>query len=264
MCRKAAICVCWKLMALGQPGCPSDCHAQSVMSMTAGSIWGTFPLLRIGLGHFVWQMCTTVEKVMIAKSCCSCGAAVWYSTKAGCRRNQAMCGGKHGEHVSPISFQFVALSVHNFRRVFKCLLWGHILCVGVAVEQNRDPALSGMFKDLTSSPPFRSGCPSPCGWQLSLALEWWSCRPRPFVGLQKQLGVRVACGITSHLHPGRVHCLMTLIRPLLSLLFSGRAFVSSAWWDLEGSSCADNKCQHRVSPVCVSADQKSLSLCPFS
>lgn len=78
--------------------------------------------------------------------------------------------------------------------------------------------LSGFFKDRISCPPFMSGCPSPCGWQLPLALEGCSCRPRPFVGLQKQLGVRVACGIASHLcSAGRVHCFNDFEQALPSL-----------------------------------------------
>lgn len=53
--------------------------------------------------------------------------------------------------------------------------------------------LSGTLKNTTSSSPFMFDSSSFHGWQLSPAFEWWSHRPRPFVGFQKQLWLRVAC-----------------------------------------------------------------------
>lgn len=90
----------------------------------------------------MWQICNAIGEVMrwlqtdAALGELLCDKAL----KLHAGEIRPLSGGWHREHMFPLFFQFVALSVHSFRRVFKCLLWEHILCVALAVVLSRDPA----------------------------------------------------------------------------------------------------------------------------
>lgn len=74
--------------------------------------------------------------------------------------------------------------------------------------------ISGVLKNTRSSPPFTFDSSSLHGWQLSPPFEWWSDRPRPFVGFWEQLWLRAACRIVSHRYSGRVRCLNEFHQPV--------------------------------------------------
>lgn len=121
------------LCVLGVDGCvgqPWDSLAVLVTAMPRAwcpwqqsSIWGTFPLLRTGLGHLCgrcrvqwgrwwWQRAAALGELL-------CDGALKMDVG-----EISPCVEENMGNMSPLLFQFVALSVHSFRRVFRCLLWG--------------------------------------------------------------------------------------------------------------------------------------------
>jgi len=68
------------------------------------------------------QVGAALQELLCDKGLKICAGEVWL-----------LSGCCHGEHVFLCFLQIVALSVHSFREIFKCLLCGHILYIGLAV-----------------------------------------------------------------------------------------------------------------------------------
>lgn len=139
----------------------------------------------------------------------------------------------------------------------------HSLCwSGCWTEQRPCPDTFSFLACLKISPvPFHLGLAVHLPVDDSFPWHWSDghAGPRPFVGLQKQLRVRVACGITSHLCHGRVHCLNDFDQAssFPPSCFEGELLSQMHGGIWKGMRVQINKCQHRVSPVCVcvSADR---------
>lgn len=109
----------------------------------------------------------------------------------------------------PIACQFVALSVRSFGRVFKCLLWEHILCAELAVVQNRDCLDSFFFLARWKMPSFSSIYVSLIiiPWMTAFSSVWMMVtQAQAICGISELLWLRAACRIRSYLSSGRVHC----------------------------------------------------------